>query len=282
VAETDGFFNLYNQAFIRAAVAIPTVRVADPAYNAEQTVALMRAAAERQAALALFPELGLSAYSCDDLFHQRVLLDAVLAALGAVVAASRDLPLVAVVGLPLEIDHRLFNCAAVVAGGRLLGLTPKTYLPNYREFYEARQFSSGDTAVSTTVDLLGQRGIPFGSRLLFQLLDQPLATFHIEICEDLWVPIPPSSSAALAGATLLLNLSASNITIGKADYRRQLVAGQCALPGGSSTRPPASGVDHRPGLGRPRPVYENGSLLAESRRFTDEPQLIDADLTLSG
>ena len=261
---------------------MPGVRVADPAHNAGQVLAQMREAAARRAAVVLFPELCLSAYSCEDLFQQRALLDASLAALARVVEASAALPVVAVVGLPLALEHQLYNCAAVVAGGRVLGVVPKTYLPNYREFYERRQFSSGDSAVRDTVDLPGARGVPFGSRLLFRLENQPLATLHVELCEDLWVPLPPSTYAALAGATLLLNLSASNVTIAKADYRRELVGGQSARclaaylyaaagPGESTTDLAWDGHAL---------VYEDGTRLAESRRFSREPQLLTADVDL--
>jgi len=261
---------------------VPGVRVADPAHNAGQVLAQMREAAARRAAVVLFPELCLSAYSCEDLFQQRALLDASLAALARVVEASAALPVVAVVGLPLALEHQLYNCAAVVAGGRVLGVVPKTYLPNYREFYERRQFSSGDSAVRDTVDLPGARGVPFGSRLLFRLENQPLATLHVELCEDLWVPLPPSTYAALAGATLLLNLSASNVTIAKADYRRELVGGQSARclaaclyaaagPGESTTDLAWDGHAL---------VYEDGTRLAESRRFSREPQLLTADVDL--
>ena len=276
------FFNLYNHDFVRVAVGVPSVKVADPEFNAEQTIALMRRAAERDAALVLFPELGLSAYSCDDLFHQRALLDGCLDALRSVLDASRALPLVAVVGMPMRVDHLLFNCAVVVSGGRILGVVPKTFLPNYREFYEARQFNSGDSAVRDSIDLLGQSDVPFGSRLIFTCDEQPLLSFHVEICEDLWVPIPPSSHAALAGATVLLNLSASNITIGKADYRHQLVASQSARclaaylysaagPGESTTDLAWDGHAL---------IYENGALLAESERFAREAQLITSEIDL--
>jgi NAD+ synthase (glutamine-hydrolysing) len=280
--ERRAFFNLYNHDFVRAAVAVPLLRVADPAFNVEQTIGLMRRAAAERVAVVLFPELGLSAYSCEDLFHQRALLDASLEALGQVVEASESLPLISVVGLPLQVDGRLYNCAAVVGGGRILGVVPKTYLPNYREFYEARQFSSGDAAVRATIDLPGQPEVPFGSRLLFQVEEQPLLTFHVEICEDLWVPIPPSSYAALAGATVLLNLSASNITIGKADYRRQLTTSQSARciaaylysaagPGESTTDLAWDGHAL---------ICEGGYLLAESARFAYQPQLVRAEIDL--
>jgi NAD+ synthase (glutamine-hydrolysing) len=278
----EEFFNLYAHDLLRVAVGTPGVRVGDPAFNAEQTIALMREAAEGMAVLVLFPELGLSAYTCDDLFHQRALLDGCVEALRRVVEASAALPLAAVIGMPLEVDQSLYNCAIVVAGGRLLGVVPKTYLPNYREFYEGRQFTSGDAALGGTLDLLGRSDVPFGGRLLFRFAAQPLATFHVEICEDLWTPLPPSSYAALAGATLLLNLSASNVTVGKADYRRQLVAGQSARclaaylysaagPGESTTDLAWDGQAL---------IYENGTPLAETGRFSPKPQLACADIDL--
>lgn len=278
----EEFFNLYNHDFVRVAVALPAVRVADPAANAAATIALLREAAERRAMLVLFPELGLSAYSCDDLFHQRALLDASVTALEQVLEASRDLPIVAVVGLPVVVNHLLYNCAAIIAQGRLLGVVPKTYLPNYREFYETRQFSSATTVTATNIDLAGQKQVPFGPRLLFQCIDQPLVTLFVEICEDLWVPTPPSSYAALAGATLLLNLSASNITVGKADYRRQLVVGQsgrCLAAYLYSAAGPGESTTDLAWDGHAL-IAENNSLLAETERFADPPQLVCAEIDL--
>jgi NAD+ synthase (glutamine-hydrolysing) len=221
------FFNLYEHNFIRLAVGVPELRVADPAFNAARTLELLKSAHDRRSALALFPELGLSAYSCDDLFQQQALLDGVLAGLETIRKASERLMPVAVVGLPLRVGGQLYNCAAVVHRGRVLGVVPKTFLPGYREFYEFRHFTPGDCATDREIDVNGVR-VPFGTRLLFAAEDQPLLVFAIEICEDLWTPIPPSSHAALAGATVLLNLSASNITIGKDGYRRQLVSNQSA------------------------------------------------------
>ena len=276
------FSNLYRHNFARVAICIPEVRVADPAFNAGKSVALLEEAGRRRAILALFPELGLSAYSCEDLFHQQALLDGTLAALGRIVAASREIPVIAVVGVPLVVDSLLFNCAVVVHGGRILGVTPKTYLPNYREFYELRQFTPGDVASRATIDLLGQKDVPFGSRLVFQLENQPLFAFHAEICEDLWTPIPPSSYAALAGATVLLNLSASNIIVGKDGYRRELGSNQ-------SARCLAAYLFSAAGFGESTTdlawdghgfVYENGSLLAESDRFAYGSQLVAADIDL--
>jgi NAD+ synthase (glutamine-hydrolysing) len=202
------FFNPYHHNFVRVAVAVPEVRVADPAYNGDQTLTLLRKAAERQALLAVFPELGLSAYSCDDLFQQSSLLDGCILALKSLLADSQDLPVVGIVGMPIVIDHLLYNCAVVFYQGKILGVVPKTYLPNYREFYERRQFAPGNFATRTWIELCGQKEIPFGNRLLFQLENQPLMTFAAEICEDLWCPIPPSSYSALAGATVLVAGSA--------------------------------------------------------------------------
>jgi NAD+ synthase (glutamine-hydrolysing) len=276
------FFNLYNHGFLRAAVGIPEVRVADPAFNAARTVELMEQAGHAQAGLILFPELGLSAYACDDLFHQQALLEGAIAALRTVQQASAALPLVAVVGLPLQVDHLLFNCAVVLYRGRILGVVPKTFLPNYREFYELRQFAPAAAATRDTLTLCDQAEVPFGERLLFRAGPESRCTFFVEICEDLWVPIPPSCHAALAGATVLLNLSASNITIAKAEYRHSLVANQ-------SARCLAAYLYTAAGTGESTTdlawdghavIYENGTLLAESARFQYTSQLVLADLDL--
>ena len=280
--EDSHFFNLYRHNFVRLAVAVPEVRVADPAFNAAQTVNLMRQAVERNALLAAFPELGLSAYSCDDLFHQQALLDGCRAALGEVLDASRELPLIALVGLPLQVDNVLFNCAVVLSRGRILGVVPKVYLPNYREFYELRQFAPADCAFRDHVDLCGQHAIPFGSHLLFAAEGQPLFTFGVEICEDLWVPIPPSSYAALAGATVLVNLSASNITVGKEDYRRQLVGNQSARCLAAYVYSAAGGGESTTDLAWDGHgmVFENGNCLVETERFASGSQLVTADIDL--
>jgi len=282
MSDPRSFFNLYSHNFVRIAVATPQVRVADPVFNAEQTIALMRQAAERQALLAVFPELGLSAYSCEDLFHQQALLDASRDALGRVVEASRDIPVVAVVGVPLSIDSMLFNCAAVVHKGRILGLIPKTYLPNYREFYELRQFTPGERRLRDSVELLGRPDIPFGNRLLFQAEDQPMLVFFVEICEDVWVPIPPSSYAAMAGATVLVNVSASNVTIGKEDYRRLLAAdqsGRCIAAYVYSAAGPGESTTDLAWDGHGM-IYENAARVAETERFRHGPQIITGDVDL--
>jgi NAD+ synthase (glutamine-hydrolysing) len=280
VARND-FFSLYRHGFARVAVATPLVRVGDPRHNGAQTLELMRRAARAKVVLAVFPELGLSAYSCEDLFHQRALLDASEHALAELLRGSRDLDVAALVGLPVAVDGLLYNCAALIAAGRLVGVVPKTYLPNYREFYEARQFTAGDAARATEVRLAGQRA-PFGTGLLFRFSEIASFVLHVEVCEDLWVPTPPSSYAALAGATVVANLSASNVVIGKEGYRRQLVGNQ-------SARCLAAYLYSAAGLGESTTdlawdghalIYENGTLVAQSRRFADAPQLATADIDL--
>jgi len=276
------FFNIYSHGFIRAAVCIPEVKVADVDFNVRATLKLVRQAAAHHAVFALFPELGISAYSNEDLFHQEALLRAVRDALGKIVTTSRKLELIIVVGAPLQVDDRLFNCGVVIHRGRILGVAVKSYLPNYREFYERRQFTPAEEALSATISLCGQEDIPFGADLIFQVRNIPHFRFYIEICEDVWVPIPPSSFAALAGATMIGNLSASNITIGKSEYRQSLAANQSARcvaaylyaaagPGESTTDLAWDGHAM---------IHENGNLLAESARFAPEAQVIYADLDL--
>lgn len=275
------FHSLYSHGMIRVAVCIPAPRVANPAVNVERILALAGDASADHAAVALFPELSVSAYSNEDLFHQGALLDASMAAVAQVVAGSAALAPVLVFGAPLRFDGRLFNCAVVAHRGRILGVAPKTYLPNYREFYEKRQFTSGRDAVGSEVDLFGGR-VPFGNDLIFTATGLDGFALHVEICEDVWAPIPPSTWAALAGATVLTNLSASNITIAKADYRRRLCASQSAKciaaylyaaagPGESTTDLAWDGH----GM-----VYENNELLAESERFASGEQMITADIDL--
>lgn len=275
------FFSLYRHGFARLAVATPLVRVGDPQYNLDATVELMREAAREKAVLAVFPELGLSAYTCEDLFHQQALVDGAEEALRNLLRMTRNLPLAALVGLPVNVGGLLYNCAALVCQGRLVGAVPKIYLPNYREFYEGRQFTPGDTARQTEIRLAGQTA-PFGTDLLFRSSELRGFVLHVEICEDLWVPAPPSSFAALAGATVIANLSASNVVIGKEGYRHQLVANQ-------SARCLAAYLYSAAGLGESTTdlawdghalVYENGTLVAESRRFADAPQLAVADVDL--
>ncbi len=275
------FFNLYNHGFIRLATATPELRVADPDFNAARTEEQMREAASKGVAVVVFPELGISAYSCDDLFHQQSLLEGVEHALEGLADRTADVLPVSVVGAPLEVDGLLYNCGVVMHRGTILGAVPKSYLPNYREFYERRYFVPADRARRREIRLCGQT-VPFGPDLIFESDDQPLLRLFVEICEDLWTPVPPSSLAALAGATVIANLSASNVTIGKDDYRRTLAAsqsGRCiaayayAAAGFGESTTDLAWDGH--GL-----IYENGTLLAESERFSLGGELLVADVDL--
>lgn len=280
--KTTEFFNLYNHGFIRTAVCIPEVRVADPVFNAKNTISLANEAAKNNAILVMFPELGISAYSNQDLFHQDALLQGVLDQLKYIVGASKELNLIMVIGAPLQVDSLLFNCAVVMYRGSVLGIGVKSYLPNYREFYEGRQFHPSYEAMSKTIDLWDQKNIPFGADLIFEADTIKNFRFFIEICEDAWVSIPPSSFAALAGATVLCNLSASNITVGKSEYRHSLVENQSARCIAaylySSSGPGESTTDLA--WDSDAVVYENGNLLAQSERFSQTSQVIYADVDL--
>ncbi|MDI9569660.1 MAG: NAD(+) synthase [Pseudomonadota bacterium] len=278
----NDFFNIYEHGFIRAAVCIPEVKVADVDFNVRATIRLARRAAAAHAVFALFPELGVSAYSNEDLFHQEALLRAVREGLGRIVASSRRLRPVIVVGAPLEAEGRLFNCGLVIHRGRILGVAVKSYLPNHREFHEHRHFTPAQEAVVAAIDLCGQEGVPFGADLIFTARNIPRCRFYLEFGEDLQVPVPPSSFAALAGATLIGNLSASHATVGKADYRRGLAANQSARgvvaylstaagPGESTTDLAWDGHAM---------IHENGDMLAESVRFAPEEQIVFADIDL--
>ena len=212
--------------FIRVCAVSPALRVADCAYNAQQTAEGMRRAAGCGAQLAVFPELGLTGYTCGELFLQRPLQDAALCALQALLDESRSLGTLFFVGLPVCVDAKLYNCAAALYRGKLLCLIPKTQLPNYGEFYERRYFVPAPEE-NRTVFLAGQQ-VPFGPKLLLRCQELPEFCVGAEICEDLWAPLPPSTQHALAGATVIVNLSASDETAGKAAYRRALVAQQSA------------------------------------------------------
>ncbi|MDZ4165152.1 MAG: NAD(+) synthase [Smithellaceae bacterium] len=276
------FFNLYRQGFIRVAVCIPEVKVADTAFNAAGTITLAREAAGNKAILALFPELGLSAYSNEDLFHQEALLNGVTTALDEIITASRDLNIILVVGAPLVVDHGLFNCGIVIYQGRIQGVTVKSHPPNYREFYEGRHFRSAAELPRTSIDLCGQEDIPIGANLIFTVKNIPHFSFFIESCEDLWVPVPPSSLGALAGATVICNLSASNVTVGKSQYRHKLAAIQSARCLGAYLYAAAGAGESTTDLAwdGQAMIYENGDLLAESARFRLEPQVIYSEIDL--
>jgi NAD+ synthase (glutamine-hydrolysing) len=266
--------------WVRVAAVVPVVRVADCPHNAERVLDLMARAGRDGAEVLVFPELCLTGYTCADLFAQRALQDAARAALRRVAAEGAGLfGGLAAVGLPLLVDGMLFNVAAVLHRGRVLGLVPKSYLPNGGEFYEGRWFAPAERARGRTADLDGT-AVPFGTDLVFACADRPGLTVGVEVCEDLWVPAPPSSFQALAGATLLVNLSASNETIGKAEYRRGLVAGQSArcLAGYvyASCGVHESTTDVV--FGGHCLIAENGTVLAEAPRFDRGEPLILADV----
>ncbi len=277
----SSFFSPYRHEFVRVAAGVPHIAVGDPRRNGDNILALLDSADKARIALIVLPELGLSAYAIDDLLFQDALLDEVERQIDRLVAASRDLHPVVAVGAPLRHQGRLYNCGVVLHRGRLLGVVPKLYLPNYREFYERRHFTSGEAVAGRSI-AVGRHEAPFGIDLLFAARGEAPFTFHVEICEDLWVPQPPSTAATLAGAEILLNLSASNIVIGKAQMRRLLCAGQSARclaayvysaagPGESTTD---LAWDGQAG------VFEMGDALAETERFATEPQLAVADVDL--
>ena len=273
------FQSLYRHDFVRVAVGVPRARVADPSHNVERTLALAEQASQRSVALTLFPELGLTCYSNDDLFHQDALLESARDAVGEVLQASQTLSTVLLVGAPLRVGGQLFNCGFAIYRGRLLGVVPKTYLPNYREFYEKRQFTTGRDAATDRVTLFGQE-VPFGNDLIFEAESLGGFRFFAEVCEDVWTPIPPSTYAAMGGATICANLSASNITIGKADYRRQLCAnqsGRCLAAYMYAASGPGESTTDMAWDGHAL-IYENARRLAESERFSRDEQLIAADV----
>ena len=279
--KTRPFNSIYSHGFIRAAVCIPDLKVADPVYNTQQTLALARRAADFHSAVALFPELGISAYSNDDLFHQEALLHSVKDGLAEIIQQSREVHTVLLLGAPLAFDGRLFNCGVVIYHGRVLGIVPKTYLPNYREFYEKRQFRPADRAVDNVVSFLG-KDVPFGNDLVFDAVNVDGFKLFVEICEDIWAPIPPSTYGALAGATVLANLSASNLTVGKAAYRRLLCASQSAKCIAAYMYSGAGAGESTTELAWDGHalIYENSELLAESERFSDTRRMIHADIDI--
>lgn len=269
--------------FLRVAAATPLVRVADCDFNLEHIIALMRRAESEHVNVLVFPELALTGYTCADLFHQPVLQRGAVKGLEHVIHASESVFAgLAIVGLPLAVDDLVFNCAAVLQKGRLLGVIPKSFLPTYKEFYETRWFAPAVKATRHDLEIAGQT-VPFGTDRLFAATDSEGLIVGVEICEDLWVPVPPSSAQALAGATVLVNLSASNETIGKANYRRQLVLGQSGRCMGAYVYSSCGVGESTTDLvfGGHCLIAENGTMLAESRRFLREDALLVADIDLN-
>ncbi|MBJ7398740.1 NAD(+) synthase [Mycolicibacterium sp.] len=278
------FYSVYRHGFVRVAACTHRTVLADPAANAESVLRIARVCHADGVAVAVFPELTLSGYSLEDILMQDSLLDAVEAALADIVAGSADLLPVLVVGAPLRHLHRIYNTAVVIHRGAVLGVAVKSYLPTYREFYERRQIAPGDD-MHGVIRLSGvDAEVPFGPDLLFDAIDIPGLVLHVEICEDMFVPIPPSAQAALAGATVLANLSGSPITIGRATDRKLLARS-------ASARCLAAYVYSAAGEGESSTdlawdgqtmIYENGRLLAESERFGtgDRRCIADVDLDL--
>lgn len=265
-----------NYGFVKIASAIPSVQVANCQYNIEQIESLIIQAEGKGVEIICFPELSITAYSCQDLFQQQLLLDEAEMALIQLMNFTRSLDIISIVGIPVAYKGSLMNCAAVVQHGHILGLVPKSYLPNYKEFYEKRWFTSGLDITEGSTLICGQQ-VPINRNLLFRT---PTSTFGIELCEDLWAPIPPSSNLTLQGAEIIFNLSADNDMVGKYDYLRNLVAQQsarciagyvyCACGFGESTQDVVfSGKTL---------VYENGIKVAEAKRHSLTPQLIITEI----
>ncbi|MGB7408703.1 MAG: NAD(+) synthase [Pontixanthobacter sp.] len=277
--QSHPFYSAHTHGLIRIATSTPQVRTADVAYNRDAILSEARRAHEQRVDLVVYPELCLSSYAIDDLHLQGALLEAVEEAVGAIVDGTRDLDPVCLIGAPLRHNGRIYNCALAIAHGELLGVVPKSYLPNYREFYEKRWFSHGRKVVGQTIDLAG-RTVPFGTDLLFSASNLPGFIVFLEICEDFWAPNPPSNYGALAGATIVANLSASNVTIGKSDERHLLARAQSsrtitayaysASGHGESTTDLAWD-----GQGM---IYEMGDLLIDSVRFDLQAELCIADV----
>ena len=275
------FASLHHHRMLRVAAATPVATVGDPARNAAEAIALARRAHDEGVDLLVFPELSLTSYAIDDLHLQSALQAATRDAVEAVRAASASLRPVLLVGAALERGGRLYNCAVAIAGGRVLGVVPKTFLPNYREYYEKRWFASGAGLTGLTMRV-GDADVPFGTDLIFAADAMPDFVFHAEICEDYWAATPPSTMGALAGALVCCNLSASNVVIGKSRERMMLSAAQSARAACayvySAAGPGESTTDLAwDGQGS---VHELGELLAESPRFAREAGLVAADVDL--
>ena len=267
-----------NYGFVKVAAAVPLVQVADCFYNIEKIEGLMRQASEKGVQIIAFPELSVTGYTCLDLFAQQTLLDGAEEALLQLVSNTADLDILTIVGVPLRTENRLINAAVVFQKGAIRGVVPKTYLPNYKEFQEQRWFTSATELRDSTISI-GEEEYPMGSHLLFR---SGRLTAGIEICEDLWVPVPPSSLLAMEGANIIFNLSASNELIGKHAYLRSLICQQ-------SARCMAGYVYASSGFGESSTdlvfagngiIAENGNLLAESPRFTMEEQLVISEIDI--
>ena len=275
----DRFYSIHAQGFVRVAACTPRIEVGDPKSNSEETLALMREGDARNADLMVFPELGISAYAIDDLLLQDALLDGVEAGIARLVEASKKLRPVVIVGAPVRRNGRLYNCGVVISRGKILGVTPKSFLPNYREYYENRWFAAGFGLEGLEMKLAGET-VPFGTDLIFAASDLPDFIFHLEICEDFWAADPPSTQGALAGALILCNLSASNIVVGKAEQRGILCSSQsmrCMAAYVYSAAGPGESTTDLAWDGQAT-IHELGVELACTQRFPRKSQMAVADV----
>jgi len=272
---------MLQHGFVRVAAACPRLRVAECDFNVEHILSLLDHAESQSVHVLVFPELAITGYTCGDLFHQPVLQKAALAGLEHVLTESaRRFAGLVIVGLPWLAGDQLYNVAAIIQAGRLLGIVPKSYLPNYKEFYESRWFTPGAAVHGTAIEWRGQKVVPFGIDLLFQDSTHPHIVVGVEVCEDFWTPIPPSCFQALAGAKILANLSASNEVIGKAAYRRMLVASQSGrcIAGYVYASNGVSESTTDLVFGGHGIIAENGNVLAESPRFQRDDALVVSDI----
>ncbi|MCD2325483.1 NAD(+) synthase [Sphingomonas sp. IC-56] len=281
MTDTHPFYALHHQGMVRVGVCTPAVRVADPIANARSAIDLAREGDARGADLLVFPELNITSYAIDDLHLQDAVLDASEAGIAEVLEASRELKPVLLLGAALRRNGRLYNCGLAVSRGKILGVVPKQFLPNYREYYEKRWFASGQGLTDLQIEVAGQL-VPFGTNLIFEASDVDDFIFHMEICEDYWAPTPPSTEGALAGALVLCNLSASNIVIGKGRERELLCGSQSARTlsayAYSASGPGESTTDLAwDGQGI---IYEVGEQIAASERFEMTTGLVCADIDL--
>ena len=279
MARQAPFEAIHRHGFVRVSAASPTGSSGDVSFNVDQAIALAEEADGKGCDLVVFPELNISSYAVDDLFLQEAFLDAVEDGIARFRDSTAKLGPVFAIGAPLRRNGRLYNCALVVSKGRILGVVPKSFLPNYREYYEKRWFVSGIGLNGIDIAVAGET-VPFGTDLIFAAEDLDDFIFHVEICEDYWAPQPPSTVGALAGALILCNLSASNITIGKADERKLLCASQssrcCAAYVYAASGPGESTTDLA--WDGQASIYEMGELLCDSGRFDPEPELCIADI----
>lgn len=271
---------MMNSGFVKVACAVPLVKVADCIYNVEQTKAQIQQAEEQGVEIIVFPELGITSYTCQDLFQQKLLLEASEVSILHLLDFTRQLDVISIIGLPIVVGDLLLNCAMVIQRGQILGVIPKTYLPDYSEFYEKRWFASSQDLKETTIRYAGQNIVVTPDPQIYTTDDG--VQFGVEICEDVWAPVPPSNTLALAGADLIFNLSASDVVIGKFDYLKSLLSQQ-------SSRTITGYIYAASGYGESTQdlvyagnglIYENGVLLAEGKRFTMESQIHCAQIDI--